>query len=176
MTSRCSRDALENFTRATLSENLQVKCRGPRPRRRLRATFAIEMQLEMSSAILCKTNTKKCRGPRARHRLFVRACAVENAIGNVARATLCENLQIECRGPRARHRLCSSLRNRNAFRKCGNVTRAALCRRAKPATQTLRGPAQSKCTWKCHKSHFVRKFTGKMPSTGLYSSRKNPSV
>ena len=119
---------------------------------------------------------KKCRGPRARHRLFVRACAVENAIGNVTRATLCENLQIECRGPRARHRLCSSLRNRNAFRKCGNVTRAALCRRAKPATQTLRGPAQSKCTWKCHKSHFVRKFTGKMPSTGLYSSRKNPSV
>ena len=110
-----------------------------------------------------KKNTKKCRGPRARHRLFVRACAVENALGNVTRATLCENLQIECRGPRARHRLCSSLRNRNAFRKCGNVTRAAWCRRAKPATQTLRGPAQSKCTWKCHKSHFVRKFTGKMP-------------
>ena len=29
--------------------------------------------------------------------------------------------------------------------------------------ETLRGPAQSKCTLPCHQSHFIRKFTGKMP-------------
>jgi hypothetical protein len=31
------------------------------------------------------------------------------------------------------------------------------------ATTTLRKPAQSKCTWKSHKSHFMRKFAGKKP-------------
>ena len=30
-------------------------------------------------------------------------------------------------------------------------------------THTLCKPVQSKCTATCHKSHFVRKFTGKMP-------------
>ena len=25
-------------------------------------------------------------------------------------------------------------------------------------------PAQSKCTWTCHKRHFARKFRGKMPN------------
>ena len=35
----------------------------------------------------------------------------------------------------------------------------------KTTAQTLCEPAQSKCTWTCHKSHFVRKFTGKMPQT-----------
>ena len=31
------------------------------------------------------------------------------------------------------------------------------------AASILCEPAQSKCTWTCHKRHFVRKFTGKMP-------------
>ena len=31
------------------------------------------------------------------------------------------------------------------------------------AAQTLREPAQSKGTWTCHKSHFRRELTGKMP-------------
>ena len=30
------------------------------------------------------------------------------------------------------------------------------------AASILCEPAQSKCTWTCHKEHFVRKFTGKM--------------
>ena len=34
---------------------------------------------------------------------------------------------------------------------------------AYPATSILCEPAQSKCTWTCHKSHFGPKFTGKMP-------------
>ena len=32
-------------------------------------------------------------------------------------------------------------------------------------TYTLCEPAQSKCTSTCHKSHTIRKFTGKMPQT-----------
>ena len=33
----------------------------------------------------------------------------------------------------------------------------------KSGKHTLCEPAQSKFTWTCHKTHFVRKFTGKMP-------------
>ena len=47
------------------------------------------------------------------------------------------------------HSFCAGLRSRNAH---GHFTRAILY-----------GTAQSKCTWTCHKRHFVRKFTGKMP-------------
>ena len=32
-----------------------------------------------------------------------------------------------------------------------------------PAASILCEPAQSKCTWTCHKRHFARKFPGKMP-------------
>ena len=35
---------------------------------------------------------------------------------------------------------------------------------ANPAASILCEPAQSKCTWTCHKRHFVQKFTGKMPT------------
>ena len=51
-------------------------------------------------------------------------------------------------------------------------------------THTLCEPAQSKCTWTFHQSHFAREFTGEMPgpdgaplsSTGLYTYRENTSV
>jgi hypothetical protein len=33
------------------------------------------------------------------------------------------------------------------------------------AASILCEPAQSKCTWTCHKGHFLQKFTGKMPYT-----------
>ena len=40
-----------------------------------------------------------------------------------------------------------------------------LRRKTDPKTgkHTFCEPAQSKCTWTCHKRHFVRKFTRKMP-------------
>ena len=60
---------------------------------------------------------------------------------------------------------CASLRNRNAH---GHVRRAILrgnlpqkMPRPRTATQVLREPAQSKCTWTKHKSHFRHKFAGK---------------
>ena len=40
---------------------------------------------------------------------------------------------------------------------------AALQDQAKLARQTLCEPAQSKCTWTCHKSNFMQFFIGKKP-------------
>ena len=51
--------------------------------------------------------------------------------------------------------------------------RAVLCKNfqenvtPKTATTVLRKPAQSKCTWTCRKSHFIRKFSSTMPQTKI---------
>ena len=53
----------------------------------------------------------------------------------------------------------------------GHLTRAILWKfagkmpHASPTDIVLCEPAQLKCTWTFHKSHFARKFTGKMPDT-----------
>ena len=80
-------------------------------------------------------------------------------------------------GPERRRTLCASLCRRNA---CPDVTRdirgdtlygnlqenAAAQIRQRTRANTLREPAQSKCMYTRHKrhqkSHFIRKFTGKM--------------
>ena len=58
----------------------------------------------------------------------------------------------------------ASLRGQSANR---HVTRGILWTRKMPNTypgaSILCEPAQSKCTWTCHKGHFARKFIGKMP-------------
>ena len=38
------------------------------------------------------------------------------------------------------------------------------------ATPVSCEPAQSKCTWTCHKNNFVRKFTGEMPDASSAAS------
>ena len=52
------------------------------------------------------------------------------------------------------------------------VRRTMLSRQADPKTrkQTLCKPAQSKCTWTCHKRHFTRTFAGKMPDASPAAS------
>ena len=42
---------------------------------------------------------------------------------------------------------------------------------ARTQTYTLCEPAQWKCTSTCHKSHTIRKFTGKMPQTRVVSTQ-----
>jgi len=42
---------------------------------------------------------------------------------------------------------------------------------ANPAANILCEPAQSKCTWTCHKRHLVRKFTGNMPYAAYPATR-----
>ena len=64
--------------------------------------------------------------------------------GDIRRATLYRNLQEKCRGPQI-----------------GPRTR----------THTLCERAQAKCMSRFHKSHFRRKFTGKMPQTKLSPER-----
>ena len=44
---------------------------------------------------------------------------------------------------------------------CGDIYRKMP--HASPTDIVLCELAQSKCTWTCHKRHFVRKFRGKMP-------------
>ena len=41
------------------------------------------------------------------------------------------------------------------------------------AASILCEPAQSKCIWACHKRHFVRKLTGKMPNAPDTTSIEN---
>ena len=45
----------------------------------------------------------------------------------------------------------------------------------KTATHTLCEPAQSKCMLTFHKSHFIRKFTGKMPAPRVSSPDQAPA-
>ena len=72
--------------------------------------------------------------PRPGSAHFVRACAVEMRTWTCAQEPFCmENLRGKCRTV--------------------DISGASI----------LRELAQSKCTWTCHKRHFVRKFTGKMP-------------
>ena len=90
----------------------------------------------------------------------------QNAHGHFTRAILCGNLQEKCRTPIRGHRFmracavkmhmdisqepfCVEIYRKNAGPQSGDIV---LCE-----------PAQSKCTWTFHKSHFVWKFTGKMP-------------
>ena len=86
--------------------------------------------------------------PERRHALCAslrsrNAAGNRNACQDFTRATLY--------GPKPRRRLCASLRSRNA---CQDFTRA-----------TLYEPAQSKRVSRFHRSHFMQKFTGKMPQT-----------
>ena len=90
---------------------------------------------------------------------FVRACAVKMHMDKVQQPFCTENLHEKRPGTPPGTSFCASLRRRNAH---GHVTRGILCRnlQGKCRTRTiLREPAQSKCTWTCHKRHFVRKFT-----------------
>ena len=69
------------------------------------------------------------------------------------------------RASRARHfaRACASETYMDMSQEplCVEIYRKMLD--ATPGPCILFEPAQSKCTWTCHKSHFVWKFTAKMP-------------
>ena len=126
------------------------------------------------SHFVWKFRGKMAAGHLQGHR-FVRACASRNAHGQSTKPFCMRKFtgkmpNILCKNPgntNPRETFCASLRRRNAH---GHVTRGILCgnlqgkcRTRIPRTPVLCEPAQSKCTWTCHKRHFVRKFTGKMP-------------
>ena len=111
----------------------------PRPRPTLCASLRSRNahgHVTGGAILLCEKNTGKMLRPRwiPRPRPTLRA-SLRNAHGHVAGAILCENLQGQ-----------------------GN---AAPQMDPQTATHTLREPAQLKCTWAKHKSHFVPECTGK---------------
>ena len=103
----------------------------------------------------------------------MRACAVETHV-KISQEPLYTKFTGKMRRPRMSpehgRTLCASLRSRNT---CQDFTRATLYeiyrKNAAPQieprarTNTLCEPAQSKRMSRFHKSHFIRKFTGKMP-------------
>ena len=106
--------------------------------------------------------------------IFCRACAVEMHV-NISQEPfyIYGNSQEKCRAPEPRTTLCASLRSRNALKQ---FTRATLYRpQLEPRTRahTLCEPAQSTCMSTCHKSNFIRKFTGKMPPRSLSPERRH---
>jgi len=94
-----SGNALGHFTRATLCESLQIKCRGPEPRPKLCASLRRRNAFgSFTKAILCENSKEFIWSPEPRRRLCA-SLRNRNALGHFTRATLCENLQIKCRRP-----------------------------------------------------------------------------
>ena len=109
--------------------------------------------------------------PECRHTLCASRCS-RNALRHVTRATLYGNLQEKCRSPnhgtyfvRAQERLYTEISRKNAAAQIEPGTQ----------THTLCEPAQSKRMSKFHKSHFVRKFTCKMPQTRVSTHDQAPA-
>ena len=136
----------------------------------------------------------------------MRACAVEMEMSQEPLHTETTGKMAEPRvSPERRHIFCASLRSRGHFtrgtlykiykknarsqtrgadfvRACGcnalqHVTRATTRKfTAADQEQAWCEPAQSKCTWRFHKSHFVRKFIGKMPGPRWSTLIKHPPL
>ena len=108
---------------------------------------------------------EKCRGPEAGPALCA-SLRGRNAGQHFTRVTSYGSLQEKCRGPEAGPALCASLRGRNAGQHFTRVTSYGSlqekCRGPEPGP-ALCASLQSKCMSTFHKSHFIRKFTGKMP-------------
>ena len=119
---------------------------------------------------------------------FVRACEIEMHMGS-AQELICIEIHRKSTGRQSRDtrfvRAC-------AVDMLTDISQEPFCMEIyrKMAADTsgdivLCEPAQSKCTWTCHKRHFVWKIAGKMPDAsdttsiekpGLNTYRKNPSM
>ena len=110
------------------------------------------------------------------HQWSVRPPAPPSHFGNMIPTTHCllsasstqvQNLQGNCQTPQPAPLFRAGLRSRNAH---GHVIRAILCGNLPGNCQTApagplfhAGLRDRKCTWTCHKSHFMQKFKGKLP-------------
>ena len=136
-----SRNAHGHVTRSIPRGNLQGKCRTRIPGPAFCASLrSRNAHGQSTSAIFYGNLQAKWPGTPPRQ-LFCASLRSRNALGHFTRAMLCGNLQGKCRTRIPRRPFCASPR-----------------------------PAQSKCTWTCHKRHFVRKFTGKMPDASKTTS------
>ena len=150
----------------TLWENLQEKCQGRGSLRNRDAAFG-----HFTKAILHENLQEKCRVPRSQPTLCA-SLGSGNALWPCHKSHFVRKFASKKLRTKPRPTLCASLGSQNAL---GHVTRdkshftqtftGIKMPQTKTTAQTLCEPARSKCTWTCHKSHFARKFTGKMPQT-----------
>ena len=93
---------------------------------------------------------------------------------------LCKPAQSKCRRTLRKSHFVWKITEKMAAGTAGDSGNAdGHCPTGKMAADTsgdivLCEPAQSKCTWTCHKRHFVRKFTGKMPDATGTTSIEHP--
>ena len=147
-----SRNAHGHVTGAILRQNLPVKF--------------TQTRYISQKPFYARIYKVKCRRPRQRPTLRA-SLRTRHAYGHVTRVILCENLQEKCRAPNG-----SPDRDPHFVRACAiemhmdmsqepSYTRiyrenAAPKMDPETATHTLCEPAQSKCTWTCHRrSHFI---------------------
>ena len=161
-----SQTACQHFTRATFygmyRKNAAPQKLGPHFAS-LRSRNPLQ---RVTRATLYRNLQEKCCSPKPRSTLCA-SLRSRNALQRVTRATLYRNLQEKCCSPKPRSTLCS-LRSRTHV----NVSQEPLLRKCtgkmlqpKTTVHTLCEPAQSKRMSTFHKSHFIRKFTGKMRKT-----------
>ena len=94
-----SRNACQDFTRATLFGHLQEKCRGPEPRPILCASLCSRNACQdFTRATLYGNSQVKCCRPEPRPALCA-SLRSRNACQDFTRATLFGHLQEKCRGP-----------------------------------------------------------------------------
>ena len=164
-------------TRAMSRRNLQKKCGAPRtPRHPFCASPRNRNPHGHVTSAIFGEICRKDAAPETLGARSVQACAIEKRM-------------VYSRGKRSapdvRRTFCASLHNWNALGRdktegpfYARIYRenAAPQTEAKLARQTLCEPAQSKHTWTCDQSHFMQKFTRKMPRPSVSTSIKHRSL
>ena len=162
----CSRHACQHFTRVTSYGSLQEKCRGPEPGPALCASLQSKCMSTFHKSHFIRTFAGKMPRPRSGTRTLCEPARSKCWSTFHKSHFIYGSLQEKCRGPKAGPALCASLRGRNAGQHFTRVTSYGSlqekCRGPEPGP-ALCASLQSKCMSTFHKSHFIRKFTGKMP-------------
>ena len=101
-----------------------------------------------------------------------------NALGHVTRDALYWNLQGKCQGPERVQNADTHFVRACAVKMHLHISQEQLYKKIRVKmpeprmrTHTLCEPAQSKCTLAFHKSHSMKKFTGKMPGPRVSQER-----
>ena len=135
--------------------------------------FAVEMHVNISEEPLYteiySENAAAQIEPRTKFKgpHFARACAIEMHF-NMSQEPLYTEIFRKNATPQNEprtwtHILCEPAQSKSMSRPYRK--NAAAQNQPRMQTHTLCKPVRSKCTATCHKSHFIRKFTGKMPQT-----------
>ena len=122
---------------------------------------AVEIHMNISQEPFCGNLIEK-RRKLSRDTRFCASLHNWNAHGLFTRAILHGNLQEKWPRTPPGASFCASLRSRNAHEHVWKFTGMP---HVSPTAIVLCEPAQPKCTWTCHKSHYVWKFTGNWPDT-----------